>query len=156
MVVVVGRPASGKSTLRERYFTSHGYVAVNRDTMGTQQKCLKAAKDSLKAGSSVIVDNTNPSKRSRKPYIDLAKEQNVPVRCLYLNIPTALSHHLNMFRQNQSKGKNRRVPEVGFRVFEKEFEKPEVAEGFTEVKEVPFIPHFESSSDEQLFKQWTS
>ena len=153
--MIVGRPASGKSTVRDRYFIPHGYVAVNRDTLGTQQKCLKVAAETLKAGNSVIVDNTNPSKRSRKPYIDVAKEMNVPVRCLFLNIPIALSHHLNMFRQTQSKGKQRRVPEVGYRVFEKEFERPEVAEGFTEVKEVEFVPQFDSDTDKQLFKQWT-
>lgn len=155
MVVLIGRPASGKSTLKECYFTPHNYVAVNRDTLGTQQKCLTAAKAALKAGNSVLVDNTNPSKASRMVYISLAKQFKVPVRCIHLNIPLTLSHHLNMYRQTRSKGKQRRVPEVGYRVYDKNFEKPEVAEGFTEVKELPFLPQFDSSEDEQLFKQWT-
>ena len=38
---MVGCPASGKSTFRKRYLEPHGYVAVNRDTMGTMQKCIK-------------------------------------------------------------------------------------------------------------------
>ena len=41
MVVMVGCPASGKSTFRKRYFEPNGYVVVNRDTMGTMQKCVK-------------------------------------------------------------------------------------------------------------------
>ena len=41
MVIMVGCPASGKSTFRKRYLEPHGYVAVNRDTMGTMQKCIK-------------------------------------------------------------------------------------------------------------------
>ena len=156
MVLFVGRPASGKSTLRERYFAPHGYVAVNRDTLGTQEKCLKTAGAALKDGKSVVVDNTNPSQSSRKPYIDLAKKHKVPVRCIYVNISLDLSHHLNMYRQTRSKGKQRRVPEVGYRVFEKNFQKPEMSEGFTEVKEIQFVPEFDSSEDEQLFRQWTS
>lgn len=38
---MVGQPASGKSTFRKRYLEPNGYVAVNRDTMGTMEKCLK-------------------------------------------------------------------------------------------------------------------
>ena len=153
--MLIGRPASGKSTLTDRYFTPHSYVTVNRDTLGTQQKCLAAAKTALKAGKSVLVDNTNPSKATRTAYIDLAKEFKVPVRCIHLNIPLELSHHLNLYRQTKSKGKQRRVPEVGYRVYDKNFEKPETAEGFAEVVELPFLPQFDSSEDEQLFNQWT-
>lgn len=156
MVIIVGRPASGKSTLRERHFTPHGYVAVNRDTLGTQEKCLKMASESLKAGKSVIVDNTNPSKAVRQPYIDIAKKHHVPVRCIYLNVPNEVAFHLNYFRQNQSKGVQRRVPAVGFRVFEKNFQMPEVGEGFAEVKTLEFVPQFDSDSDRELFQHWNS
>lgn len=41
MILMVGAPATGKSTFRKRYLEPHGYVAVNRDTMGTMQKCVK-------------------------------------------------------------------------------------------------------------------
>lgn len=41
LVMMVGCPASGKSTFRKRYLEPHGYVAINRDTMGTMDKCLK-------------------------------------------------------------------------------------------------------------------
>ena len=38
---MVGPPASGKSTFRQRYLEPNGYIAVNRDTLGTAEKCLK-------------------------------------------------------------------------------------------------------------------
>lgn len=41
MIIMVGAPATGKSTFRKRYLEPHGYVAVNRDTMGTVAKCVK-------------------------------------------------------------------------------------------------------------------
>ena len=43
MVVMVGCPASGKSTIRKKFLEPHGYVAVNRDTLGTAEKCLKVS-----------------------------------------------------------------------------------------------------------------
>ena len=154
--MIVGRPASGKSSLRERYFAPHGYVAVNRDTLGTQEKCLKMAAESLGEGKSVIVDNTNPSKSVRKPYIDLARKNSVPVRCLYLDVSPELANHLNYYRQNMSKGTKRRVPMVGYRVYEKNFEHPDVSEGFAEVRTIQFIPHFDTKADRELFQHWNS
>ncbi len=155
-MILVGCPASGKSTIRERYFTPFGYQAVNRDTLGTKEKCLKVAREALKAGKSVIVDNTNPTKADRKQFIDLAKTNGIKIRCFYLKIDTKLSYHLNMYRQVQSNGVRRRVPEVAYRVYEKHFEYPEKSEGFSSIEELEFIPKFDSSADEELFKQWTS
>lgn len=94
---------------------------MSRDTLATQEKCLKVAAESLKAGKSAIVDNTNPSKVVRKPYIELAKKHGVPVRGIHLDVPSELATHLNYYRQNLSEGKQRRVPAVGYRVFEKDF-----------------------------------
>lgn len=155
-MVLVGRPASGKSTLRKRFFEPHGYVAVNRDTLGTKEKCFQAADKALAKGQSVIVDNTNPSKAARQSYINLASKHKVPCRCLYLLVSPELSAHLNMYRQTQSLGKQRRVPDVGYRIFEKEFEQPSADEGFSEVRKIDFVPVFDSKSDKELFEQWTS
>jgi adenylate kinase family enzyme len=44
MVVMIGPPASGKSTFSKKYFTPYGYVHINRDTLKTQDKCLKVTK----------------------------------------------------------------------------------------------------------------
>ena len=41
MVMLIGPPASGKSTLSKKYFVSNGYIHINRDTLKTQDKCLK-------------------------------------------------------------------------------------------------------------------
>lgn len=67
-----------------------------------------------------------------------------------------LSYHLNMYRQVQSNGVRRRVPEVAYRVYDKSFECPELSEGFDSIEEIEFVPEFDCSSDEELFKQWTS
>ena len=38
---------------------------VNRDTLGSWQKCQKRAYNLLSNGKSVVVDNTNPDEESR-------------------------------------------------------------------------------------------
>ncbi|XP_064606402.1 bifunctional polynucleotide phosphatase/kinase-like [Liolophura sinensis] len=155
IVILVGAPASGKSTFRKRYLEPYGYLAVNRDTMGTMAKCLKAAKDALKEGKSVVVDNTNPSMSARSDFLDLASKTGCPCRCFVMNTPIEVAHHMNMVRQNQTNGQVRRVPEVGYNVYKKNFQEPTIEEGFTEVLKIDFVPEFGSSRDEQLFRQWT-
>lgn len=156
VVVMVGQPASGKSTFRKRYLEPHGYVAVNRDTLGTVEKCLKVAKEALNAGKSVVADNTNPSAESRAKFIKLAQEKGVSCRCFWLQTPLEVSHHLNLFRQNQTRGEVRRIPDVGYNMFKKNFEEPQISEGFTGgIVKIEFKPSFDSKADEELFKQWT-
>ncbi|KAL4236921.1 hypothetical protein ACF0H5_005307 [Mactra antiquata] len=155
MVIMVGAPATGKSTFRRRYFESHGYIAVNRDTMGTMQKCIKAASEALKSKKSVVADNTNPTVVARKDFIDCAKKAGVPCRCFVMDTQLDLAHHLNYFRQTQTSGSVRRVPDVGYNVFKKNYEAPTKAEGFSEIVQIPFVPKFDNKKDEELFKQWT-
>ncbi|KAL8622446.1 hypothetical protein ACOMHN_034111 [Nucella lapillus] len=156
MIVMVGLPASGKSTLRKRYLERHSYVTVNRDTLGTAEKCIKVAKGSLMEGKSVVVDNTNPSMSARAAFIKVAKSAGAACRCLWMQTPANLAHHLNLVRQNQTNGEARRVPDVGYNVFKKNFEEPTTAEGFTQVVKVNFVPKFDSKRDQVIFQQWTT
>jgi bifunctional polynucleotide phosphatase/kinase len=41
MIIMIGLPASGKSTFSKKYFLPFGYVHINRDILKTQEKCLK-------------------------------------------------------------------------------------------------------------------
>ena len=41
MILMIGPPASGKSTFTKKYLVPHNYVHINRDTLQTQEKCLK-------------------------------------------------------------------------------------------------------------------
>ena len=79
----------------------------------------------------------------------------VPCRCFIMKTPLELARHLNLVRQNQTKGQVRRIPDVGYHVYKKNFEAPTKTEGFSEIVEVDFVPKFDSSTDQRLFKQWT-
>lgn len=73
-----------------------------------------------------------------------------------MQTPLALAHHLNLVRQNQTNGQVRRIPDVGYNMFKKNFEEPSTAEGFSEVVKVEFAPKFDSARDQSIFQQWTT
>jgi bifunctional polynucleotide phosphatase/kinase len=78
------------------------------------------------------------------------------VRCFKFKTDLKLCYHLNYVRQNQTKGEVRRIPDVAYNIFKNQNEEPTLKEGFTEIIEIDFDPHFESSEDEVIFKQWTN
>jgi len=153
MVVVVGFPGSGKSTFCKKYLLPKGYVHVNRDTLIQQAKCYKVATEALEQGKSVVIDNTNPSDVARSKYVQIAKDCGVPVRCFWFNISQDLAEHMNMYRERASNGKEKHVPKIGYNIYKKQFVPPSKREGFVQVKEISFVPSFDSDKDLRLFKQ---
>lgn len=58
MILLVGSPGSGKSHFAAQHALQSNYHIINRDTLGTWQKCAEAVEKALDAGRNVIVDNT--------------------------------------------------------------------------------------------------
>ncbi|KAG8748301.1 hypothetical protein FRC10_007692 [Ceratobasidium sp. 414] len=98
LVLFVGPPGSGKSTLFERQFGPAGYVHVNQDTLKTKPKCLKETERVLSQHGKCVVDNTNRDKNARAEYIAIAKKLKVRARCIYFDFPLELSWHNNIYR----------------------------------------------------------
>lgn len=100
MIVIVGYPGSGKSHFScVNYGKDSDYQVINRDKLGTWQKCVAEAERALGQRKSVVVDNTNPDLESRKRYVDLAKRCNVPIRCFVMNTTFKHSKHNVRFRE---------------------------------------------------------
>lgn len=55
LCLFVGPPAIGKSSFYRKHFQPEGYIHVNQDTLGTRPKCIKATKEALENGQSVVV-----------------------------------------------------------------------------------------------------
>eukprot|EP00026_Physarum_polycephalum_P005964 Phypoly_transcript_06003.p1 GENE.Phypoly_transcript_06003~~Phypoly_transcript_06003.p1 ORF type:complete len:564 (+),score=114.23 Phypoly_transcript_06003:157-1848(+) len=151
LIVFVGFPASGKSTFAKRKLVPKGYVHVNQDTMGTKEKCIKAAKAALSNGQSVVVDNTNPTAEVRAEYLAFAKLKKIPARCFHFETNMELAGHLNKFRALQTDGATKAVPGIAYNMYRSRFVAPTVDEGFDEVVKIKFVPEFDNKSDEKLF-----
>lgn len=149
VVVLVGQPASGKSTLCTRVFK--GYVHVSFD-LQSRASALKQFKSAIGRGESVVVDNTNASWKERRIWCDLAVASKVPLRCIVMGASDDLCLHLNTMRGLTGKG--RKVPMVAFHVFRKRFEVPVIDEGFDSIETVDFVPQFECDTEKELFQMF--
>lgn len=150
MILLIGRPGSGKSQLSKQVLNKplfKNYVYVNRDICKTQNVCLKKTTEAIKEGKSVWIDGTHPDRKSRKTYIDIAKKFNLPVSVYILDIPEALSKHLNNVRV--MKGEASKIPDVVYHVYNKKYEEPTLAEGIDKIVKIPFM--FRGNSDDKKY-----
>jgi bifunctional polynucleotide phosphatase/kinase len=155
IVLFVGYPSSGKSSLYQRYFALADYVHVNQDTLKTKPRCLKAVETAIRAGKSCVVDNTNRNKKTRKDYVDLAKKLKTPIRCMWLNVSRELAWHNNLYRAfypADPAQKRSILPQAVYGSFRSEFEEPTIDEGFSEVRSINWV--FEGTEDER--KRWNA
>lgn len=138
LLLLVGQPGSGKSTFVEKHLSPIGYLSISQDNLKTKQKCLKTVEDLLKKGSpKIVVDNTNPSRKSRAEFIEIAKKYTIPVRIAVLTTPNELCQHNNAYRAYMKI--KERIPEIAYRIYNKNYEAPSLDEGCDEVIKIPFV-----------------
>lgn len=84
MIILVGLPGSGKSTYA-KLLEKKGYVVISQDTLGDRKKCIRATREALLNGKSVVIDRTNVSKKQRRFFLDIAEEFDILCECHILN-----------------------------------------------------------------------
>lgn len=128
---------------------------MNRDKLGSWQKCVEECKKLLSAGRSVAIDNTSPDVESRKRYIDCARKFKVPVRCFRFLTSMAQAKHNNRYREiTQTSSGYVRVSDMVFNMYKSKFCEPSLSEGLAEVVQVEIAPTFEDEETEQLYKMF--
>ncbi len=152
IVLVMGYPASGKSTWAEAHFKTHR--RVNRDSLGdkTLDDLVPIAERALGEGASVVLDNTYATRASRASVLALAKRLGVPARCVWLDasiedaqynaVERLVRKHGGLPSPDEIKKLSRKDPNtfgpsVLFR-HRKTFEEPTAAEGFASIEKVRF------------------
>lgn len=150
-IVLVGSPASGKSHFAKKYFEN--YVYINRDTMGTWQKCVAALEKAIQEKKSAIIDNTNPDIESRKRYIDVAKKRKISCRCFLMEVSEKQAQHNNAFRE-MTDSKHSVLGAAVFGGYRGKFKEPTLKEGFQQIVRVNFIPEFDDPEHEKLYKMY--
>ncbi|XP_058464337.1 uncharacterized protein F21D5.5 [Malaya genurostris] len=151
VIVMVGFPGSGKSFFAKVNLETKGYVLINRDTLGSWQKCVSLLESTLRSGKRVVVDNTNPDVESRKRFVDIARKMNVPCRCFVMTANYKQAKHNNVFRELTDRSHSS-ISDMVFNVYKSKFQEPSLGEGFKEIVKVNFIPKFNSDADEKLYK----
>ncbi|HEX4746298.1 MAG TPA: aldo/keto reductase [Gaiellaceae bacterium] len=90
VVLVMGVPGAGKSRLAIEY-VERGYTRLNRDERGGSLRELADTLSEMLADgpTDVVLDNTYLSRESRSHVVDAANAHDVPVRCIWLDLPLA-------------------------------------------------------------------
>lgn len=155
-MIFVGYPGSGKTTFFREHLEPKGYCHVNRDLLGSWQKCVAKCTELVESGKQVVVDNTNPDRESRQRYIGVGKRFGVPIRCF--RFLTSLEHakHNNRFREltMQGRDKHAKVNDMVFNIYKSKFLEPSMDEGFAAIVKIEFTPTFTDKSLEILYHQF--
>jgi len=123
LVLLIGLPASGKSTLAKKFIN---YKVINNDTISGMKKCESLCRTNLQNKKSVVIDNLNCSVKSRSKFIQLANTYGAAVICIYVNTAFHICFDRNKKREHS-------VPDIVLYKFRKDFQYPTVDEGIDEI-----------------------
>ncbi|KAJ5367368.1 Polynucleotide kinase 3 phosphatase [Penicillium brevicompactum] len=141
LVIFCGSPGAGKSTFYWNHLEPLGYERVNQDILKTRPKCIKVAREFLQDKKSVAIDNTNANEETRAYWVELAKEFNVPIRCVqFISTPDLCRHNNAVRASNKELNPESRtsLPGIAFGDFGRRFSAPKLDEGFDDIIPVEF------------------
>ncbi|KAK4881724.1 hypothetical protein RN001_005043 [Aquatica leii] len=153
VIIMVGSPGSGKSHYVREHLLTKGYVHVNRDTLGSWQNCIKLLEKTIQKQQSVVIDNTNGEKVTRKKYIDAAKKHNVNCRCFVMTTSWQHSKHNNKFRELTDTA-HEPIGEMILNMYKKNYQEPSLEEGFDEIVNIDFVPEFHNDNHKKLYEMF--
>lgn len=151
VVMLVGIMAGGKTSVAQE-FLDKGYVHLNRDKRGGSVGALRPLMvEEIEKGNNVLLDNTFGAAKARKEFIQDCVARKVPIRCIHMETSIEDAQFNAAKRMIERHGKllmpeemkHHKDPNV-FPVsvlfsYQKSFEEPTVAEGFSSVEKRKFV-----------------
>jgi predicted kinase len=133
-VILIGIPASGKSTFyRRRFFDTH--VRINLDMLKTRHRERVLLRACLEGKQPFVVDNTNATKADRQRYIPEARKAKFRVIGYYFQSLVDACLWRNAGRTDKDP-----VPEPGVRTIHARLQVPTLDEGFDALYYVQIAP----------------
>ena len=133
-VIFVGLPASGKTTFyQQRFAGTHEHISKDlwRGSADRDARQARELREALRAGRSVVVDNTSPAVADRAAIIAIAREHSAHVAGYYFSASTREAVGRNRGREGRS-----RVPDVAIFTKARQMTVPVREEGFDELYRV--------------------
>lgn len=123
VIILMGLPASGKSTFYRQVLAPQGLAHINLDTLRTRNRELLQIQEYLNNRVSFAVDNTNTLPQERARYIELAKAAGYRIEGYFLR-----SRVQECIRNNEAR--ERRVPVAAIAAMSARLVLPSKIEGF--------------------------
>jgi predicted kinase len=129
LVVLVGIPGAGKTTLTKALFSSHEQVAMDKLPNRSRNAVDKLMMKLCATGKDIVVDAANIDRITRMRFIRFAKDYGYEAHAIFVD--TSLDAAL---ARNESR--DRKVPEGAVRSYCEKLEVPTESEGFSVVATV--------------------
>lgn len=129
-IIFVGLQGSGKTT----YFMNHfaaTHAHVSRDIQQTAEKETAFLQECLRAGRSLVVDNTNATRAVRGPYIRDAKAAGFQVLSYFFDTPVRTAIGRNNHRKDKKP-----IPVPAILRAAKRLEPPSLEEGIDQIRTI--------------------
>lgn len=133
-VILIGLPGAGKTRFYNDYFAAtHAHLSKDSwpNARGREERQRRIIEKHLRAGASIVVDNTNPTIAERAVVIVAARRHRARVVGYFFNVTTRQAVARNAERTGRA-----RVPNVAIFTVAKRLEPPALAEGFDQLFEV--------------------
>lgn len=117
LAVLMGVPASGKSSFYRNHLAPAGYVHVSQDVCKTREKTLRRTEEVLRTGMPVAIDNTNGSQAKRQDFYDLAQKYGYSVVVYYLVRNGEAENSCRTGEPNSAGFNTKKVPGVAYATY---------------------------------------
>ncbi|HEY0254646.1 MAG TPA: AAA family ATPase [Kofleriaceae bacterium] len=128
LVVFTGLQASGKTSFyRARFATTHVHISKDAWPNATkkEERQRRLIEQNLRAGRSVVVDNTNPTPAERDPLVAIARELGASASSYSFVVTVE-----DALRRNAAREGRARIDDVGIFAIAKKLVPPTVSERF--------------------------
>lgn len=129
VIMLTGYPASGKSSFARFLQKNRKDVdIVSNDELGPKKAETFYKKLLEKQNNIIVVDNLNTTKKTRSSFMKLAKEYHYKIVGIHIITPIEIAMFMNQYRIYKEGAK--KIPDVVYYTYRKNYEELSVDEGF--------------------------